>query len=237
MKLHIIHENDKIDFTLIRRSNIRHIYLSIDKNSGVTIKAHPRFSRQSAESFIREKAQWIKEKQRLIRHSITTSLPSLENMVHLYIGGKRQVVTLAEDPKRHRIRIDHGEDTLSIHYHPEKPHTVAPAIERFYKRLTESLILERLPYWAEQMQLFPSEVTFHKFRRRWGSCDHKNRLRFNTLLSQFEEEVIDYIIVHELAHIQVKNHSKTFWDLVSRYQPDYKSIHHRIAAPRSGDSL
>ena len=59
---------------------------------------------------------------------------------------------------------------------------------------------------------------------RWGSCSSKGNLSFNYTLLQFREEVIDYVIIHELCHLKEMNHSKRFWKLVGKLCPDYKNL-------------
>ncbi len=74
------------------------------------------------------------------------------------------------------------------------------------------------------MKLFPTSIKYRKNKNTWGgSCNYKNGLNFNTLLSKFPLEVIEYIVIHELAHIKHKNHSKEFWNLVYYYCQDYKN--------------
>ena len=59
-------------------------------------------------------------------------------------------------------------------------------------------------------------------KSKWGSCSVKNSLIFNYYLAKLPEDIIEYVVVHELAHIKHKNHQKEFWDLVSKFIPDYK---------------
>ena len=72
------------------------------------------------------------------------------------------------------------------------------------------------------MQLFPTKITFRKAKTRWGSCSSKNSISLNIALAALPRSLSDYIIIHELAHIKHKNHSKAFWALVQKYYPNYK---------------
>jgi predicted metal-dependent hydrolase len=76
--------------------------------------------------------------------------------------------------------------------------------------------------YSNIMNLYPSSINYRKNKRTWGSCSHKNDLKFNTQLCKFPKSVAEYVVIHELAHIKHKNHSRKFWDLVSIYCPDYK---------------
>ena len=72
------------------------------------------------------------------------------------------------------------------------------------------------------MALVPTNIRFRKTKRQWGSCSGKNVLSFNTMLMKLPLSVIQYIIVHELAHIKHKHHQKSFWKLVEEHLPDYR---------------
>ena len=97
-------------------------------------------------------------------------------------------------------------------------------LDLFYKKEIQKILPIRLEEFARKMQLFPTSISFRKNKRTWGSCNFKNGLNFNILLMKFPIEVMDYVIVHELAHIKHKNHSKDFWNLVAVYCPNYKEI-------------
>ena len=73
------------------------------------------------------------------------------------------------------------------------------------------------------MGVVPNKLSFRKTKRQWGSCSAKNDLSFNTMMMKLPQDVIQYIIVHELAHITHKHHQKTFWECVEAYLPEYKT--------------
>jgi len=95
-------------------------------------------------------------------------------------------------------------------------------IDTFYKNEAKKIIPSIVERYSNIMSLFPANLKYRKNKRTWGSCNYKNGLNFNTLLVKFPIEVIEYVVIHELAHIKHKNHSKKFWDLVEVYCPDYK---------------
>jgi predicted metal-dependent hydrolase len=81
----------------------------------------------------------------------------------------------------------------------------------------------RVAHFSALMELQPERVTITSARTRFGSCSGKNRLCFSWRLMQYPPEAVDYVVVHELAHIRHKNHSSAFYDLVARYMPDFKA--------------
>lgn len=80
----------------------------------------------------------------------------------------------------------------------------------------------RVEYFAERMGLYPSAIKISSAATRFGSCSAKNSLNFSWRLMRYPAEAIDYVIVHELAHIRHRNHGKEFYALIGRYLPDYK---------------
>ncbi|WP_417327784.1 M48 family metallopeptidase [Halarcobacter sp.] len=95
-------------------------------------------------------------------------------------------------------------------------------LAKLYKKKAKELIPKLVEEFANKMSLYPTSIKYRKNKRTWGSCNYKNGLNFNILLTQFPLEVIEYVVIHELAHIEHKNHSKAFWALVKRYCKDYK---------------
>jgi len=86
----------------------------------------------------------------------------------------------------------------------------------------KSVIPKKVEYYSKIMKLSPSGVKITGAKKRFGSCNSKNSLCFSYYLMQYPNEAIDYVVVHELAHIVHHNHSRDFYALIERYMPDYK---------------
>ncbi|MFV8248695.1 SprT family zinc-dependent metalloprotease [Bdellovibrio bacteriovorus] len=119
----------------------------------------------------------------------------------------------------HIPRNDWSANSL-IEEHP----TALKEIRHFYKREAVDFLSERVKFWAGEMNLHPSQVKFREQKTRWGSCSSRKVINLNWRLIVFTQEIIDYVIVHELAHLQHMNHSSHFWGLVEKYVENYKDI-------------
>lgn len=91
-----------------------------------------------------------------------------------------------------------------------------------YIRLAKEVLPARTEHYAGIMGLTPAAVTITGARKRFGSCSGTNRICYSWRLMQYPAEAVDYVVVHELAHIVHKNHSKAFYGYVERYLPDWR---------------
>lgn len=86
----------------------------------------------------------------------------------------------------------------------------------------KAVIPSRVEHYSNLMKINPTGVKITKAKKRFGSCNGKNSLCFSCYLMLYPNEAVDYVVVHELAHIKHHNHSKDFYSLISKYMPDYK---------------
>lgn len=105
-----------------------------------------------------------------------------------------------------------------------------------WKKKAQEIIPERVEYYSRMMGLKPTHVSITSAQTRFGSCSGKNRLCFSYLLMQYPMEAIDYVVVHELAHIAHHNHGRQFYRLIGKYMPDYKE-REKLLKNREGESL
>ena len=92
------------------------------------------------------------------------------------------------------------------------------------RKKAKEIIPEKVCYFSSVMGVKPESVKINSAQKRYGSCSGKNNLNFSLYLMDKDERFIDYVVIHELAHIRYHNHSKAFYEFVSRFMPDYKKI-------------
>lgn len=107
------------------------------------------------------------------------------------------------------------------------------------KRTAVRVIPPRVAYYSRLMGLKPSAVRINAAKTRFGSCSGKNSLNFSAFLMLYPERAVDYVVVHELAHIRHHNHSKSFYHLIERYLPDYRQrrqlLRQAVALPEASE--
>ena len=102
--------------------------------------------------------------------------------------------------------------------HPEP----TPAQREELIRKAKTILPQKIAYYSGIMELYPTGLTITGAEKRFGSCSAKNRICFSWRLMQYPEEAIDYVVVHELAHIHHKDHSKAFYACVEEVLPDWR---------------
>ncbi|MBP3496080.1 MAG: M48 family metallopeptidase [Clostridia bacterium] len=110
---------------------------------------------------------------------------------------------------------------ISVKSKKEYEATDKETVEKL-KRQAKEIILPRVSYFSKIMGVFPERVSINSAKTRFGSCSSKKSLNFSYRLVFYPPEAIDYVCVHELAHLTEMNHSKKFWAIVEKYLPDYK---------------
>ncbi len=100
---------------------------------------------------------------------------------------------------------------------------VTPQQEEALRRQAAQVIPARVAVFAARMGVTPTGVKITSARKRFGSCNGKNSLCFSWRLMQYPPEAVDYVVVHELAHIRHHDHSAAFWAFVAQIMPDYRA--------------
>ena len=215
---------------LHRRAFRRSVSIYLYPKKPIKVVAGILTSEKVIHDFLHSKKDWIKKNltkfAALADKFPDKKIKSYE--VFPYLGIDRQLkmtITVLKKPfvaiheNELRLHIPRNEWSAEVltDEHPKLIHE----IREFYKREAIKKITERTEFWAAQMNAFPTQLKFREQRTRWGSCNSRGVINFNWRLIVFTPEIIDYVIVHELAHLKHMNHSVHFWNFVEKFLPDY----------------
>jgi predicted metal-dependent hydrolase len=105
---------------------------------------------------------------------------------------------------------------------------------RFNKTKARATVTERFNYLADKYGFIFNRLFIRNQKTRWGSCSEKNNINLNINLARLTEELMDYVILHELAHLKIKNHSKQFWSELDKYVGNAKELDEKLWKHRLG---
>jgi predicted metal-dependent hydrolase len=206
-------------YTHIVNPKLKHTYLSFDE-AGNLIKKSPKVSQRYVEQLLIKKSAWIRRSKEKIAQK-KGKMTALAEEGKLYYKGTAYPLRLFFHDKARSLL--HFEEGIFLFYSCQYDSThLQKQVEHFYRKEAEKFLPEIVERYAQRMQLFPKTIHFRKAKRQWGSCSGKNVLSFNIMLMKLPKDVIEYVIVHELAHIKHKHHQKSFWELVEKYIPLYQ---------------
>lgn len=166
--------------------------------------------------WLETKKAWVEDKIRQTKHSVPQA--NHENPAESMLFGKRYKI--AFDAVVASYQVVESEGLILVN--SKSPALVLQTLEQIRTTYLQAFLDKRLKYWQSLMMEEVSSVKIRFYKSRWGSCDNKGRLTFNTRLAALPTYLIDYVIVHELAHRKHLNHSAQFWNLVGEFYPDYQ---------------
>jgi predicted metal-dependent hydrolase len=212
-----------IPYVLIRTK--RRTLSLVYQEQGLRVNAPLRLGLNVIESFIVHKSSWVlQQRARYLEMQKHRPLPMMawqHDTEFLFLG---ETIRLRLDAGNAapKLLIQDGVQYLSVQLTPELPRDmVVHVISDWLKAQAKLQFANRLAIFAEKMNLPMPTWRLSNAKRHWGSCNAKGHIRLNWRLIYFPLMAIDYVIVHELAHVIELNHSEKFWQIVKDIFPDY----------------
>jgi hypothetical protein len=210
-----------ISYTLKRSPKRRSIGLQIN-DQGLVVSMPLRASEKWLHSVLQEKAHWVVSK--------LESWQKKQTPVTVWADGE----TLLFRGESFRLRVIHSlfktspqltSDELIIHLSDaQNPATIHKMVLKWYKQEAERVFAECIEHFAPLMDVKPREMKLTSARTQWGSCTAQGVVRLNWQLVTMPLHMIDYVVVHELAHLREMNHSASFWRVVESVFPEYAKV-------------
>jgi predicted metal-dependent hydrolase len=192
--------------------------LVIELDGSLTVRAPLRASRAQIEHLVYEKSGWIQQKQEwLKKHPDEANVKNYANGELFYYLGNSYPLEIVPRTKP-ILQLESDRFQLARAALPR----AAQVFSEWYHDQARQIIGDLVKKQADEMGLVYLRVRITSARRRWGSCGPKGTLNFSWRLVMTPPAVIDYVIVHELVHLEIRSHSKVFWEQVAQWRPDYK---------------
>ena len=220
---------DSPDTFLLIRSARRTLTMEIKPDATVVVRAPKRLPLREIQRFIASHDDWINRKQSQAR---SRPQPQAKEFVDgekfLITGNSCELLVVGGTSKD--VDFD-GRLLLSAQALPH----AREAVTKWYRKQARAIFNDRVQEYSRIMGCRPAGIRITSPRRRWGSCGIKNCLNFNWRLVMAPPEIIDYVVIHELAHIKHKHHGRDFWDFVEEFAPRHRKT--RLWLKEHGHSL
>lgn len=209
----------------IVRSRRKTVAICILPAGTVEVRAPLKMPKADIDRFVKSKEKWIWEKlPMVVERASSKAAFHLDYGDCVLVKGREYPITL-----RPGSRI--GFDGTQIFLMPGlNSGQIKDACVKIYKMIAKQILPAKTLAYAAQMGVKPSDIKINSAKTRWGSCSGKKSINYSWRLLMAEEDVIDYVVVHELAHIKEMNHSARFWAIVADVLPDYKGRQLRLKA-------
>jgi predicted metal-dependent hydrolase len=214
--------NKKIEYTVQSKEGLKSHYISVQKDSGVVLKGSP-ISTEKEQALILKKARWIMDKLQLVE---AIGLDDIVTGSRIQYLGRRYYVEVFTNNELENINIDFTESKfkVSLPSSLDNQEALKLAFEDFFRDKATEKIKPRIKKWSKETGLSFNELKIRKLDKRWGSCTPSNNILINIDAIKLPFSLIDYLIVHELVHTKIKNHSKEFWAELSKHIPNWKEL-------------
>jgi predicted metal-dependent hydrolase len=200
----------EIAYTVRRSSRARRVRVNVHAHTGVEVVLPARAPERAAATAVSELRPWIERRLQEAR-DVRDLLAARAGTVP-YLGTPLELV-----PQRGRSRVHRAGDRLLV---PDGD--PRPALERFFRRSARAEIGPRLDRASELAGSSYSALDIRAQRTRWASCSASGRMSFNWRLLLAPERVLEYVVWHEVCHLQILDHSPRFWKLLERHWPSYR---------------
>ncbi|HKQ79961.1 MAG TPA: SprT family zinc-dependent metalloprotease [Blastocatellia bacterium] len=207
----------------ITRKGVKHVHLSVHPPDGrVTLVAPTSTRLDVARAYAISKLGWIREQQRKFKNqSRETPRRFVERESH-YIWGRRYLLTVAHADAKPCVRIVHKRITLTV-----RPGSSiqkrAEVIHEWHKSLLHEVVPALIRKWELKLGVRVNKYFFQRMKTKWGSCNNRaGNIRLNTELVKKPKDLLEYIIVHEMAHLQEPKHNERFTSLLDKHYPTWR---------------
>jgi predicted metal-dependent hydrolase len=202
---------EEIAYRIRRSERARRVRVTVEAGRGVEVVLPRRAASGAAAAAVRELRPWIERRVRELERAHATvaargnTVPYLDEVLHLR-------------PEHGRRRVHRRGDELLTPSGSE----LVPALERWYRRAARDEIAARLEAACHAAGTSYSKLTIRGQRTRWASCSRDGAMSFNWRLLLAPAVVLDYVVWHEVCHLEIQDHSTRFWRLLARRCPDYR---------------
>ncbi len=207
----------------LQRKNIKNLHLYVLPPDGrVRISAPMRLSKERIAEFVESKLEWIRNQQTRLAEQPHSPVQMYESGETVYLFGSPYSLSVEYTSGKCSVHLNDGKAILTVR--PDSTFEQREAVvNEWYRGLLKEQIGILLPKWEAVTGLYCDSWQTKNMKTRWGTCNTgTKKIWLNLQLAKKPPECLEYVILHELAHLKIPNHGKEFEALLDRYMPDWR---------------
>lgn len=211
-----------VPYTIRRSTRARRARIQVSAD-GVEVVVPDRMPLRDVEPFVDEKQAWIERTLRRMRDAeAERPRPRLEDGGEVPYLGERLALHVRVEPGRARAHVARRGEALEVSVGEPGPEPVRAALEAWYRRRAREEVAARLDAAVARTGAAYTSLQIRGQRTRWASCSSTGGMSFNWRLLLAPAEILDYVVEHEVVHLEVHDHSERFWSLLAARCPRYR---------------
>lgn len=214
-----------LEYELVR-SKIKNMYILI-RNGKVIVKVPKAISDNRIRNFINSKEEWINKKLKEFEKKSFKEKSYVSGEVFKVLGNDYTLNIEYGDFEKASVNLNNGYINICVSENCETV-KIKELIEKMYYKIALMIVYKSVNMWKNILKIAPDVVVIKKLKTAWGKCNSKGKITINPDLMKYDQRVIDYVVLHEFCHLRYMNHSKDFWNMVSKYMPDYKLLRNEL---------
>ena len=217
-----------IEVSVVKKS-IKNMHLYVKPPEGhVEVSAPINLSDESIELFVRTKIGWIRRQQEKFERQPRQTEREYVSGEAFYVWGRQYYLVVNYSNKGNSLVLDGDKAILTVREESSVEQRTR-FVNEWYRRILKTEIEQLLPKWIEITGLHPDSWQTKNMTTRWGSCNVKTRkIWFNLQLAKKPIDCLEYVILHELAHLKVKNHGEQFVAIIDCHMPNWREIRKKL---------
>jgi predicted metal-dependent hydrolase len=218
-------------FIAVTRKDIKNVHLSVHPPSGRVTLSAPKATRlEVARAYAISKLGWIREQQKKLADQARESPRRFINRESHTLWGRRHLMTVVNRDAKPFVALDHKRIILTVRPGSDAAKR-AEVIHEWHKVLLHEQVPKLISRWERKLKVEVCGYFLQRMKTKWGSCNHRaGHIRLNTELVKKPKDLLEYVIVHEMAHLIEPTHSESFIAILDEHYPTWREARAELNA-------
>src|SRR5215208_3187858 len=210
-----------IPYHIIKTRRIKTSELIVDADT-ITVRTPYNKDKAEIRRLILDKASWILKKQKERRETKPELIkPSFKENTTLPYFGKNYPIIINKNQATNNLEVVDGKFEVNVKSAKLSRNVLKKLYEDWLIEKAQEIFEDKVKRYSKRIGVRVKQIAIKNLRNRWGSLTNKGVVNLNLNLVKAPEDVIEYVVLHELCHLKIKEHSHHYWDFLHKYMPNY----------------